>query len=455
MLPPVQMDTSFKKPEPTFRQSDKMTTLPLQPNSQGGVFRLTPTLTSVQNSPQKTVSHCHSPHSSCGLSPTKCDAPCSSCASHQRQKPRRMRCNTGLISQLENEPIPYTARNVNQKRKEEEDQKFQVVRPRTPKLPIERSRFAMKTMFSVLTPEVPLRTAQATTHPIRKLRLSTQKHVRKRPKGTAYCRSKPAKPPNIRQWQLAPKPAAVWPKPPTPAQAQRDTKRTRSSLTQALRPPTATSAAKLQDQPQADAKETDPGGLTTRSRSSSANQSSPGPQRRRRLSATKSETSSACSEDTESTPASTTADSNLPTLESASTTSLSTSEVRGKFWDDASSCCTLRSETSDVVPVDYGCSAPPTTVAEDLDWLEQLEDHPVSLVNEQFFSSAVFMPVVDTEFKVTTLGYVCTGPCKDWSDWLDTLGQPGWCSHCKVPAHAAFSVLSHCHSRGFIQMIPS
>ena len=84
--------------------------------------------------------------------------------------------------------------------------------------------------------------------------------------------------------------------------------------------------------------------------------------------------------------------------------------------------------------VHYWCSAPPTTVAEDLDCLKQAEDHPVSPVKEQFFSSAVLMPVVDTEFKVTTLGYVCTGPCKDWLDWPDTLGQPGWCSHCKVPA---------------------
>ena len=59
----------------------------------------------------------------------------------------------------------------------------------------------------------------------------------------------------------------------------------------------------------------------------SANRSSPGPQRRRLLSATKSESSSACSEDSESTPASSPATSNLPTLESASTTSSSTSEV--------------------------------------------------------------------------------------------------------------------------------
>ena len=157
-----------------------------------------------------------------------------------------------------------------------------------------------------------------------------------------------------------------------------------------------------------------------------------------------------CSEDTESTSASSSVNSNLTTLESASTTSASTSKVRGKFWDDASSCCTPRSETSDVAPVDYWCSGPPTTVAEDLDWLEQAGDHPVCLVNKQFFSSAVLMPVVDTEFKVTILGYVCTRPYKDRLDWPDTLSQPGCCSHCKVRAHAAFSVLSHCHSPGFI-----
>ena len=87
-------------------------------------------------------------------------------------------------------------------------------------------------------------------------------------------------------------------------------------------------------------------------------------------------------QDTDSTPASSTASNNLPTLERASTTSSSTSEPRGKFWDDASSCCTPRGETSEMAPVDYWCSAPPTTVAKDLDWLEQPEDRPSSLVSE-------------------------------------------------------------------------
>ena len=73
----------------------------------------------------------------------------------------------------------------------------------------------------------------------------------------------------------------------------------------------------------------------TNSSTSFENKSSPGLQCQRQVSATGSESSSAWSEHTEFTPLSSTANRNQRTLESASTTSSSTSELRGKFWDDA------------------------------------------------------------------------------------------------------------------------
>ena len=184
-----------------------------------------------------TALYCHSPYSSHGLSPLSNDnTSCSNPSPKQRlrrsvdspptvfSRRQRRRCNSGLIPQLKETPVPNPVVEAARETDNNEEPDFKVIRSEKAKQPKEHSRFATTNQFSVLAPTVtvqraipPARTfgkvatkpnARAVLSPLP--RLGIRKHRWHKRKRSAFCRAVPSQPHRIRQTKLAPPPTKVW-----------------------------------------------------------------------------------------------------------------------------------------------------------------------------------------------------------------------------------------------------
>ena len=131
-------------------------------------------------------------------------------------------------------------------------------------------------------------------------------------------------------------------------------------------------------------------------------------------------------------------DDSLPTLQSSS----SSQTLSGRFWNATER--DTESSASETLSPYWSTRGPPSSSLEDLDWLQ--EPTPASALimepEKTFYSSAVSTAsMAFAQYEITTLGYVCSGPCGDWSDWPDRLGRPAWCSYCQAPAYGTFGIL--------------
>ena len=301
--------------------------------------------------------HCHSPLTG-NVRSQPCDepTPCTEASFQRASKHRRRICNQGLRPPPEDQPVPNRTRSYAPEpnyRHPDADGLVEVdKRKNCPKA--DASHFESPNIFCVLRTRA-LKGTTANSDSTSELR--TWKHPRgfgKR-KGTPFCRSAASIAQAVNQVGPISPPSAAW----------EPMLRHNVPLLEHRGSPVDPSVDHASD--------TLPALESSLSSLSTTGTHSPAP------AAVPEEPPL---QDTDSTPASSTASNNLPTLESASTSSSSTSEVRGKFWDDASSCFTPRGETSEVAPVDYWCSASQKKIAKDLAWLEQPEDRPSSLVSE-------------------------------------------------------------------------
>ena len=259
-----------------------------------------------------SLAHRHSPltgnnRSQLGDEPTSCTE-----ASFQRtSKHRRHRCNQGLRPPPEDQTVPNRTRSHAQEIncRDPDADGFVEVGKRKKRPKADASHFDSPNIFCVLRTRALKKT---TANGDSTSRIRTRKHPRGfgKKKGTPFCRSTEPTAPTVNQVGSIPPPSAVW----------EPMSRHNVPLFEHRRSPVDPSVDHASDT--LPALESSSGSLSTTGTHSPTPIAVP---------------DEPPLQDTESTSASSTSSNNLPTLESASTTSSSISEVRGKFWDDASS----------------------------------------------------------------------------------------------------------------------
>ena len=321
---------------------------------------------------------------------------------------------------------------------------YQAVKVKRPRPRAESNQFHTGNPFVALPPTTALSTAAGasqekttTAHRrARNFRVGTRKHPRCRRKGTPFCRATPPQPAVIRQAHRAPRPSNVWKTAP-PAIPQHSSIHLPSNVWQ------LPAAFEVNTVP------------VTSSTSTESNALLPSTEDESQVSAVVCAEPHGCHEpandehaarevntaaNSDEVGATFDEDDSLPTLQSSS----SSQTLSGRFWNATESDTESSvSEATETLSPYWSTPGPPSSPLEDLDWLQ--DPTPASAritgTDQTFHSSAVStMTTAFTQYAITTLGYVCSGPCRDWSDWPDRLGQPGWCSYCQAPAYATFGI---------------